>query len=162
MDKRLSVINGKKQCRVCLEWLDVENFGTFLDKKTSNTYHVSRCRKCAVVVSMRWRNKNKERVIKTGIEYRKKLLQRVLDAYGNQCACCGESNELFLTIDHKNDDGYKLRQRNKMSYPITSGNWYSQIIKAGFPDDLQILCWNCNCGRYRNKGVCPHAHSNSR
>ena len=24
------------------------------------------------------------------------------------------------------------------------------------PDTIQILCFNCNCGRARNGGICPH------
>lgn len=79
-------------------------------------------------------------------------------AYGNKCNCCGESNKLFLTIDHVNNDGYKIRQRNKngnYSAPF-SGHYYKQIIKANFPSDLQLLCWNCNCGKARNGGICPH------
>lgn len=23
-------------------------------------------------------------------------------------------------------------------------------------DRYQLLCFNCNCGRHRNGGVCPH------
>jgi hypothetical protein len=27
--------------------------------------------------------------------------------------------------------------------------------KAGF----QVLCWNCNCGRAFNNGICPHVEN---
>lgn len=30
------------------------------------------------------------------------------------------------------------------------------IITAGFPPEYQIQCFNCNLGRARNGGVCPH------
>lgn len=33
---------------------------------------------------------------------------------------------------------------------------YRWAILNGFPDELQLLCFNCNCGRQRNGGVCPH------
>ncbi len=76
----------------------------------------------------------------------------VLRHYGDKCVCCGEKNPLFLTIDHKNNDGYLLgRGRNMVAY----------AVQKGFPDDLQLLCYNCNCGknnRFR-KGTCPHQFS---
>ena len=86
------------------------------------------------------------------------MLQQIRNGYGGKCNCCGESNPLFLTIDHVNNDGYKHRGRNDGKYKIGSfsGHYYKTIIKAGFPDDLQLLCYNCNCGRARNKGICPH------
>jgi hypothetical protein len=29
-------------------------------------------------------------------------------------------------------------------------------VKNAFPDTITLLCFNCNCGKGRNKGVCPH------
>lgn len=71
--------------------------------------------------------------------------------YGDRCACCGEANPLFLTIDHVNNDGHKLRQQHGMSSSL-----YRWIIREGFPDIFQLLCYNCNMGKARNKGMCPH------
>lgn len=80
-----------------------------------------------------------------------KLRQRILDAYGNRCACCGETTPEFLTVDHFNNDGAEHRKL------IGHGNhFYKWLAKHGFPqEDFQLLCWNCNCakGRY---GACPH------
>ncbi len=75
----------------------------------------------------------------------------VFSHYGMQCACCGESNLGFLTLDHINNDGWKYRNEDGIRYPD-----YSGVIKAGFPSDLQTLCFNCNCGKSRCKGTCPH------
>lgn len=69
-----------------------------------------------------------------------------------ECACCGESNEAFLTIDHVNNDGNKYRDRG-------GGHFTSWLKARGWPTDveLQILCFNCNCARERMPGkVCPH------
>lgn len=73
----------------------------------------------------------------------------ILDHYGSRCSCCGESQALFLCIDHVNNDGYTDRQLKQIEL-------YQKIIKRGFPDSYRILCYNCNCGRERNGGVCPH------
>jgi hypothetical protein len=30
------------------------------------------------------------------------------------------------------------------------------IIRNGYPPDFEILCFNCNCGKAVNGGICPH------
>jgi len=86
----------------------------------------------------------KEKQHKWSKDFRERQRTLVLEHYGNKCACCGEIIRCFLTIDHKNNDGRKHRKH--------SDSW---IIKHHYPEDLQILCWNCNWGR-RMFGVCPH------
>jgi len=75
---------------------------------------------------------------------------QVFEAYGNKCNCCGEVNLKFLTVDHVLNDCYLDR--------YTRGSaWYRRVLKLGCPKDrYQLLCFNCNCGRYHNGGVCPH------
>lgn len=70
----------------------------------------------------------------------------VIAGYGGKCACCKESNNIFLTLDHVNNNGFAERANAA----------YRRAKRDNFPPDLQILCFNCNCGRARNKGVCPH------
>ena len=43
-------------------------------------------------------------------------------------------------------------------YDLTLNNGQHTILRISrnFPDFLQILCFNCNCGRNRNGGICPH------
>lgn len=156
---------NKKQCRKCLVWLDISLFGTFLDKKKNKNwiapkrYINSRCKKCASKASTEWGKKNRKYLYKKWVLKKEDLLKQIRDGYGGVCACCGEGNPLFLTIDHVNNDGYKIRPRNKKSNSEEnqfSGHYYTRIIKEGFPDYLQLLCWNCNCGKHRNKGICPH------
>lgn len=85
-------------------------------------------------------------------DYRQEQKQIVYDHYGNKCACCGESNQKFLSIDHVNNDGHKERKGKGGS----SDRIIRNIIKTNFPDTYQILCFNCNLGKARNNGVCPH------
>lgn len=73
------------------------------------------------------------------------------DRYGGECRCCGETEYLFLTLDHINDDGVHHRSRYPSGIPM-----YAIARREGYPDYLQLLCYNCNCGRARNGGVCPH------
>lgn len=74
----------------------------------------------------------------------------VLWHYGARCACCGEAELIFLTVDHVNDDGAAHRRH------VQPGRLHRWIIRNGFPEAFQILCYNCNCGRARNGGLCPH------
>ncbi len=81
----------------------------------------------------------------------KVLRERILDHYGAFCNCCGESNILFLNIDHVENDGYAERKIFKGALPF-----YNKIIREGYPESYQILCSNCNDGKRRNGGICPH------
>jgi hypothetical protein len=83
--------------------------------------------------------------------YRDELKRQVFEAYGNRCNCCDEDNPGFLSIDHVNGGGRKHRQLVGGSVMVLL-----DIIKRGYPDDFQILCFNCNLGRARNGGICPH------
>jgi hypothetical protein len=78
---------------------------------------------------------------------------KVLDHYGRECACCGESIDLFLTIDHINDDGAEHRKRDLSG---VGGNvLYRWLVRKGFPTGFRTLCYNCNMAR-AHYGVCPH------
>lgn len=83
--------------------------------------------------------------------YRLQLKAEVYSHYGSVCACCGESEPLFLTLDHINGGGYKHR--------TTVGGGLGVLLdikKRGFPPEFQVLCFNCNQGRQLNGGICPH------
>lgn len=74
----------------------------------------------------------------------------------SKCACCGETINEFLTIDHIDNNGYKHRKK------IGSGiGFFYWLIKNNFPENFQVLCFNCNCGRAKTKDkICPHKRLN--
>lgn len=80
------------------------------------------------------------------------LRAAALDAYGRECACCGESIERFLTIDHVGGDGAAHR-REIGHRPSDLHRW---MKRNSYPDGFQTLCANCNAGKQVNGGVCPH------
>jgi len=99
------------------------------------------------------------------------LKAKFLMMYGYFCACCGEPNPKFLTLDHVNQDGVRAREQigfhtvkrdGKESPPIPHIIYprpYQALrdaIQEYRPDRFQILCYNCNCARAHNDGVCPH------
>lgn len=99
-----------------------------------------------------WAKRNPDRRKELNHKYTVARRMKVLSHYSNgsmECACCGENELNFLTIDHINNDGYKTRRT------IRGARMYSWIIKNNYPAVFQVLCYNCNCskGFY---GECPH------
>lgn len=100
-----------------------------------------------------WARNNPKKRSATTRRYRQKARQAVLDAYGGKCKCCGEADPRFLTIDHVNGDGRKHRRENNLK---GGQAFYIYLRRLKFPPEFQILCFNCNCGRAINGGICPH------
>lgn len=79
----------------------------------------------------------------------------VFEAYGGyKCACCGEEEQSFLSIDHIDNDGH-IQRKNK-DYSCSGTGFYSWLRKNEFPPNFQVLCMNCQIGKHKNGGVCPH------
>ena len=89
-------------------------------------------------------------------KHRQKLWKQVFGHYGEKCACCGEAEPLFLTIDHVNNDGAAHRRSMPDGRYSTGERMYRWLRDNGFPYGFQTLCMNCNLGKQRNGGVCPH------
>lgn len=97
----------------------------------------------------KWRLDNYERSKEIRRNSNRKLRQLALDHYGRKCACCGETIEQFLGIDHIDGNGGKHRKE------IGSSHIYSWLKINKYPKGFQTLCHNCNMakGFY---GQCPH------
>ena len=100
----------------------------------------------------KWRKENPERHKEICLRANRKVRDEVISHYGGKCCCCGENNILFLTIDHKNGGGTKHRIEINRS----GLKFYYWLRQKNYPEGFQVLCFNCNCGRARNKGMCPH------
>lgn len=79
------------------------------------------------------------------------VLPKLLEIYGDECACCGEDEPQFLTVDHIDGKGGEHRKR-------TGGSRKMQLdlIKNPREEGIQTLCFNCNCVKQRTGGTCPH------
>ena len=101
----------------------------------------------------RYRAGHPESVVKGNKAANDKRRTQVIAGYGGACECCGETEPAFLTIDHPKNDGARDRKRIRKA----GVNLYARLIKLGFPRNrYRLMCFNCNCGRARNGGVCPH------
>jgi hypothetical protein len=87
-----------------------------------------------------------------GKKYRAIVRSEMLAAYGGRCSCCGEMEPLFLELDHIHNDGAAERRKH--------GNQFQEWLflrRHGWPkENHQLLCANCNKGKLRNGGICPH------
>jgi hypothetical protein len=85
---------------------------------------------------------------------RRERAQRKLDflkSLGSKCACCGEDDHRFLSLDHVQNDGNEHREH------LVCHQIYGRAKREGYPSDkYQVLCYNCNMGKSTNGGVCPH------
>lgn len=104
--------------------------------------------------AVEWNKNNPERRKKIALDHYYRLRHQAIEAYGGyKCACCGQTEPLFLTIDHIENDGAKHR--------ASLGDWrgakmFRWLRDNGYPKGFQVLCMNCNHGKMRNNGVCPH------
>jgi hypothetical protein len=103
-----------------------------------------------------WYNNNKGKHRIYGAKTRDKLRDDVFQAYGGKCVCCGETERLFLTIDHIDGNGNKHRKETLGSFNRAGITTYAWLRQNGYPKTFQCLCQNCNVGKHRNKGICPH------
>ena len=96
---------------------------------------------------------------------------KTFNVYGGcKCSWCGETDVIILTIDHINNDGHlhlhenKSRKgyiRNNSIYKrMTGAALYRWLKKHNYPSDFQVLCFNCNCTKERNKGILLESRRN--
>lgn len=135
---------NRKSCVAC---------STRATNSTMSRYHVNKangvCPQCGAETNGRFRCDicHQSHLLAGTIDWHTKRAI-VIDHYGGHCKCCGETTHQFLEIDHINSDGREHR--------ISTGRHVMEwIIKNNFPDNLQVLCANCNRGKGKF-GVCPH------
>ena len=177
VDEYVNALNaGKKICGGCRRTLprDHAHFGT--ESKSSDGLR-SRCRDCVKAAKLdhyertspqqrarqlRYQRDNRDRLYAYNAAWQRRrnaaLRAELIAAYGGKCTCCGEAEPIFLDLDHIHNDGAADR--------IEFGN-STQLMLAlkarGWPKDRhQLLCCNCNQGKARNGGVCPHAVQEAR
>lgn len=117
------------------------------------------CSICLDAAKLKWRERKDTPVYRkmrsTYARYHRDTVRlEVFNAYGGpQCACCNENEIRFLEMDHVNNDGATHRRKIKE----TGSAWiYYWLKRNGYPEGFQVLCANCNMGKHRCGGICPH------
>ena len=78
-------------------------------------------------------------------QYNLRIKNDLMTMYGGLCKRCQCDDILALTIDHVNSDGSKDRKN------MLGQNFYRHLLKSLIREDLQILCFNCQIEKERNK-----------
>lgn len=134
-------ILAEKLCKVCKKEL------------INDKHYLGLCSKHRTEYFTKWRQEHRESVRKTARKYRMRMKDEAYAHYAGsppKCACCGEKEMVFLTLDHINNDG---RRHRKEIGKMQLAAW---VRKNNYPKEFQVLCFNCNCGKNVNKRICPH------
>jgi len=142
------------KCKHCQRVLSLDNFTkSYHRKKNPNG---ARCKVCVKRYNALWYECNRTEAQAYMREYRKSAKDAVFEHYGRKCQCCGETQPLFLDIDHMDNDGAEHRKKHR----LTAGTqFYVWLRNNNFPANYQTLCCNCNRAKFRNGGICPHKES---
>lgn len=139
-----------KQCRLKYrrEWAK-------RSKEWLRNYRQTNSRERDIERATKWNKENIEKHREHSLSYYYRLQDQAIMAYGGYtCACCGETERLFLTLDHINNDGSAFRKSHNFLHH--GARFYKWLKANGYPPGYQVLCSNCNHGKHRNNGVCPH------
>jgi hypothetical protein len=98
-----------------------------------------------------WAKAHPDRVALNTRTYQHRLKAKVTEMLGGQCACCGETEPAFLSVDHVNKDG----KRHRDMFPKNLDSYWRDLRKGEHGFEVQVLCFNCHMAKdYR--GGCPH------
>lgn len=157
-DPKLFDVEKRKRCCHCKQGKPLSEFWKYRDG------YQPQCKPCNYTVNTLYKKfsiSGKDSRNRTRRKGRENYKDLVIKAYGGRCACCGESERGFLTVDHFLIRGNQHRKAisGNRKKGIKGKEFYAWVVKNGFPPYLRVLCWNCNCGREYNKGICPHEKS---
>ena len=144
-------MSATKTCCKCKQDLPISEF--YKHRKYADGLQLY-CKKCNNEVNKKSYRKHIAARRKAHRVHYAGLRQGVLRAYGNECACCGEAQELFLSIDHI--DGGGAQHRKEISKGQGGRRLYEWLKAEGYPSGFQTLCRNCNWGKSLNNNTCPH------
>lgn len=111
--------------------------------KLQNHLRYLKNKKQIIERSSEYAAKNKDKCSAWAKKTRNKLKHEVFSYYcqGDPKCYCGETDLSLLVIDHINGGGNKHRREIGVSGGYVFYQW---IKKNNFPDEFQVLCYNCN------------------
>jgi len=133
-----------KVCSKCKRQLPLT---AFYPSKAGKFRVAGYCKECSKAYTVNWEKGHQDAKYGSSRLSLAKAKDEAYRRYGDKCVCCGETDRGFFTIGHVNDDG----GGRKRGYNI-----YFKVRAEGYPDTYAIECYNCNLGKARNGGICPH------
>lgn len=142
-----------RRCWRCREEKPLVEFGRDASR-AGREGRASRCATCRTAYLAEWRDRNRDKEAAYGRAAYERERAALHAAYGGRCACCGEDEPAFLTLEHKGGivpPEHREPSGRRMGATAT----YRKVREEGYPDKYELLCWNCNTARARH-GSCPH------
>lgn len=154
-----------KQCIDCDRVLPLEEFYRRTGRDGGYTRgRKSRCIPCERARALQWERENMPQVLQRNREYLSRLRWTALVRYSKSeeptCACCGETELVFLAIDHIDNNGAEHRRSLSPDAP-RSVHVIRELARQGWPEGFQVLCSNCNWAKHV-LGACPHSGGEAR
>lgn len=145
----------RKVCTECGISRKVADFS----RQTKTSYRFPVCKRCDTKHTIEKNRQRPQVVSRRRKLHTAKTKSEAYLAYGGaHCACCGETELTFLTLDHIENDGAEWR---RATFGGNGGrgcgiNTYMWCKRNKYPPIFQVLCWNCQQGKRYNGGTCPH------
>jgi len=151
-------------CKICNQELTDNNW---LKCRRIRNHRI--CKFCIRKNNNNRYSNNKEKYLLFYKNKRKLIKEEIFNYYGGKCNLCGENDFNKLSIDHINHNGRKHRRELN----IDSGSAFYKWILKHKPNDLRLLCYNCNCAHdmikkellivnlfYKENNKCKYCFSN--
>lgn len=81
-----------------------------------------------------WYKNHPDKAAAYNKKHRKKLREEIINFYGNCCVYCGENRQEVLVVISKNTN-------KKLSWGEC--RLYAWIKRNNFPNEFQVVCYNC-------------------
>lgn len=101
-----------------------------------------------------------------------KIKKDIFNYYGSKCQLCDETDYNKLSLDHIDMNG---RQHRQSILKTDSGTAFYKWVYKNKPNNIRILCFNCNCQHsmqkynliinnknYLNNKLCKYCYANSK
>ena len=154
-----------KQCNKCKESKPLSEYERLYTTNLKKSQYRGSCNSCratyrrelaeksrrSVIAAVEWAKRNPDRRRKIALNYYYSLQHEAIMAYGGYvCRWCGIDEPMVLCIDHVDNNG---REHRRQLGSLGGHKFYKWLRDNGYPEGFQVLCMNCNHGKYRNKGV---------
>lgn len=140
-----------RPCSRCKVEFPVDSFPANPTKGGRADGKHSQCAECKALSNKESRERHPEKARARTRAWWAQCRKEMFDHYGRECACCGESRQEFLCIDHVDGGGNAHRAAVGGSGSV----FYAWLRRNGWPEGFRTLCHNCNQARGLY-GYCPH------
>lgn len=124
-------------CKICNINLDLNNWLLSSQKRNHKV-----CKYCIRKDNNKRYIKNKSKYLNYYKNKRQEIKNNIFSYYGGKCNLCNENDYDKLSLDHISGNG---RSDRKLILKTDSGSAYYKWVLKNKPNNLRLLCFNCNC-----------------